>query len=246
MKLFGLIGQSLQHSFSKIFFTEKFQQEPTYNNQYELFELAKIEEFPALIKKHEASLSGLNVTIPYKRAIIPYLEEIDKIAEQINAVNTIKFLSNGKLRGYNTDYYGFKTSIIKYNIQDKKALILGTGGASNAVRSVLSDLQISFLMVSRKKNDGCITYNDLIINPEWVESHQLIINATPLGTFPNIEDIPDLPYSRLSKSHILFDLVYNPKITAFMKKGIQAGSQVQNGYEMLVAQAEKSWEIWKS
>jgi len=246
MKLFGLIGKSLKHSFSQKYFSEKFQKGGILDVRYDLFELKDIEEFPTLIDRQRDSFSGLNVTIPYKKEVVAYLNELDAKAEKIGAVNTIKFLPNGRLKGYNTDYHGFKTSVTQWNLEDKKALVLGTGGASMAVRAVLSDLQIPFQMVSRKVSGEWITYDDLNSNPKWTTTHQLIINTTPLGTSPHIEGKPDLPYSMLSKDHLLFDLVYNPDITAFMKEGIQAGSQVKNGYDMLVHQAEKSWEIWNS
>ncbi len=245
MRKFGLIGKTLKHSFSGKYFAEKFEKENIDDCTYELFELSDISEFPKLITSHKGSLKGLNVTIPYKKEVMAYLDELDSIAERIGAVNVIKINSNGKLKGFNSDYYGFRSSLESWlGHTNLKALILGTGGASNAVRTTLEDLNIPYLYVSRSSGENRITYNDIKQNPEIISDHQLIINTTPLGTFPDIDQKADLPYSQLTSSHYLYDLVYNPEVTAFLAEGKSAGAKTQNGSDMLVLQAEKSWEIW--
>ncbi|RJE74668.1 MULTISPECIES: shikimate dehydrogenase [Reichenbachiella] len=244
MKLFGLIGKTLHYSFSKNYFTEKYQKENIPNCEYELFELEQINEFPKLLAQHTGTLSGLNVTIPYKLEVMQYLDEIDSHAAAIQAVNTIKFMPDGKLKGYNTDYYGFKSSIEDWDLKGKKALVLGTGGASKAIKKALEDLNIPYLMVSRTASTDCISYDQLSETPETLKEHHLIINTTPLGTYPDVSDKANLPYQSLTPEHRLFDLVYNPETTAFMQEGLNAGALVKNGYKMLVGQAEKAWEIW--
>ena len=246
MRKFGLIGYPLSHSFSKKYFLEKFKKEQITDTAYDLFPLVTIEEFPDLIKS-EPNLVGLNVTIPYKELVIPFLDELDEKAESIGAVNTIT-IKNGVLKGYNTDYYGFKTSLIKLigaKPMPEKALILGTGGASKAVKAVLDDLEIQNLSVSRHPNEYQLSYNELRTSTlQHIKNSTLIINTTPLGMSPNLNSIPDLPYNQLTKNHLLFDLVYNPLITPFMQKGIDKKCWVKNGLEMLHGQAEKAWEIW--
>ncbi|WP_109830379.1 shikimate dehydrogenase family protein [Reichenbachiella versicolor] len=245
MRQFGLIGKTLKHSFSKNYFSNKFIKENIEGCNYELFELPTIQSFPKLIEDYKNSLLGLNVTIPYKLDVMEYLDELDSNAKSIGAVNTIKVLSNGKLKGYNTDYLGFKNSLKEnWELKNKKALILGTGGASNAVKCALGDLQIDYLMVSRSAKGDIIDYESIMKNPEIIEDHKLIVNTTPLGTFPNVEDKPQLPYSSITENHLLFDLVYNPEVTAFMKEGLKLNAKVKNGYNMLVGQAEASWKIW--
>ena len=248
MKKFGLIGYPLSHSFSKKYFSEKFEKEDIKDCQYELYPLASIEEMPGLLAS-EPELVGLNVTIPYKEQVIPFLDELDPKAEAIGAVNTI-VIENGKLKGYNTDYYGFKDSLVKLvgtQAMPEKALILGTGGASKAVKATLVDLGIDFQFVSRSSAKGQLTYEDLSTSThEHFKTSRLIINTTPLGTSPNVDQLPGLPYEQLTADHYLYDLVYNPLITAFMKKGIDAGCWVKNGLEMLHGQAEKAWEIWSN
>lgn len=242
MRQFGLIGFPLSHSFSKKYFTEKFQKEGISNASYELFPLEAVESLPQLLEQHP-EVEGLNVTIPHKQAIIPLLDELDSSAEKVGAVNVIR-ISNGKKVGFNSDYYGFKASLEKFLTNSvSKALVLGSGGASKAVCSALNDLKIEFQIVSRSAEKGT-TYQYLYENPDVLRRHKLIINTTPLGTYPSIESKPDLPYEQLGQDHFLFDLVYNPSETAFMKEGIKVGASVINGYEMLVLQAEKSWEIW--
>lgn len=245
MKQFGLIGRTLKHSFSKNYFSEKYTKENISNCQYDLFELATIEEFPNLIEKYKSTLAGLNVTIPYKLEVMQYLDELDPNAQAINAVNTIKVLADGQLKGFNTDYYGFKNSLEDgWNLKNVKALILGTGGASNAVKKVLEDLDIPYQMVSRTAKGETIDYQTITDNKEIITEHQLIINSTPLGTYPDVEQKPNIPYSSLTEKHLLFDLVYNPETTTFMQEGLKQHAKVKNGYAMLVGQAEAAWKIW--
>lgn len=244
MKRYGLIGFPLTHSFSKKYFSEKFAREEI-QSAYDNFEIDDINLLPEVIKQN-TDLIGLNVTIPYKEKVIPYLDELDPSAKQIAAVNTIKIKRTGEdihLTGYNTDTFGFKHSVIPSLTPDhKKALILGTGGASKAIKFVLNELSIPFRVVSRKASENILSYKEL--NKDILDDHQLIINCTPLGTFPNTEDCPDIPYQFLGKKHVLYDLVYNPETTLFMKHGLATGSKVKNGYEMLVLQAIRSYEIW--
>ncbi len=242
MKQFGLIGETLVHSFSADFFTKKFKAENIDAN-YKLYELKNLEtEFPLLLK-NTSNLCGLNVTIPYKQRIFPFLDKIDADAEEIGAVNVIKF-SNGKLIGYNTDVVGFEMSLTKHLLpHHTKALILGTGGASKAVAFVLQKLGIEFTFVSRTKANDNYTYNEL--NEETIKEHLLIINASPVGTYPRTEDAPNIPYLHLSTKHYLFDLIYNPNQTLFLKRGAERGCITQNGLEMLHGQAIAAWKIWQ-
>lgn len=247
MRKFGLIGFPLSHSFSKKYFTEKFEKEGIENATYELFPIESIEQLPALIAS-EPNLIGLNVTIPYKELVLPFLDELDAKAEAIGAVNTIT-IREGKLKGYNTDYYGFKSSLTQWlgaNPLPEKAFILGTGGASKAVKASLEDLDIPYQFVSRTASLGQLTYKELNETGLNDTRSTLIINTTPLGTSPNTDQLPDLPYEQLSSDDYLFDLVYNPLVTAFMQKGIEARCWVKNGLEMLHGQAEKAWEVWNS
>ncbi len=241
MKTYGLIGYPLEHSFSGKYFAEKFDKENIKNCEYRLFPIETIYEFEDL-KKQE--IAGLNVTIPYKEQIIPYLDELDEHAKAIGAVNVIQF-KNGKTIGYNSDYYGFKDSLLNFlpNEFKSKALVLGTGGASKAIKQVLIDLSIPFKVVSRKEGFD-FTYEELNSKPEILQDFHLIINTTPLGTYPKVEEKPDLPYEVINENHYFYDLVYNPSKTAFMKTGVVQGAKTINGLEMLVVQAEKSWKIW--
>jgi shikimate dehydrogenase len=244
IRQFGLIGYPLGHSFSKGYFSQKFKAENITNAQYNNYPLEQIIEFESLLEKG-GQLSGLNVTIPYKEQIIPFLDELDDKALAIGAVNTIRF-QEGKTIGYNTDVYGFVESLaplLKSNNQ-MKALILGTGGASKAVAFGLQELDIPFLFVSGSKKEHTISYEAL--NFETVASHQLIVNTTPLGMFPNVNQCPPIAYGAISSEHILYDLVYNPEETLFLKRGKQQGATIKNGLEMLHLQAEKAWEIWNS
>ncbi len=245
MKKFGLIGYPLTHSFSKKYFSNKFDKEGISNCKYELFPLERIEDLSLLLKQ-EPNLIGLNVTLPYKEQVLPYLNEIDDSAATIGAVNTIK-IKNNQLAGFNTDTFGFEESLNRFIAENdlsgiENALILGSGGASKAVKYVLDRLNISYKLVSRNVKKGDFCYNDL--NKSVLSSTQLIINTTPLGTFPNTDSFPDIPYEYLNSSHLLFDLVYNPEKTVFLKKGASRGAYIKNGLEMLVGQAEQSWKIW--
>lgn len=245
MRLFGLIGCPLGHSFSKKYFSEKFRSESITDARYELFELKTVSEITRIFDK--PGLRGLNVTIPYKEQVQPFLDKLDGSAVKIGAVNVIRIEDDGKKTGYNSDYYGFLYAL-KGWIPDTtglKALVLGTGGSSHAVCAVLEDLQIDFQMVSRSADKG-ITYDQLKQDRKHIKEHRLIINATPLGMSPNTASCPDLPFDWLTAKHRLFDLVYNPEETTFMKRGEKSGALSKNGYEMLVLQAEKSWEIWNS
>jgi len=246
VKIYGLIGKSLQHSFSKKYFENKFSTENIIDCNYELFELDTVNELELLIKdtKH---LVGLNVTIPYKETVINVVDDIDDIAKEIGAINTIQIDSKTKkTKGYNTDYLGFKNSLKPFlENTHERALILGTGGVSKAVNYALKNLNIDCLFVSRnpKTNDE-ISYND--VNEYVIKHHQIIINTSPLGTYPNINTFPELPYQQLTNNHLLYDLVYNPEETLFLKYGKERGCITINGLQMLKIQAEKSWEIWNS
>ncbi len=238
--MYGLIGKKLAHSFSAKYFDEKFKKE-NINADYRLFEIEDINRLPELLQKH-STLKGLNVTIPYKEKVIPLLDEVQKDAQEINAVNCIK-IENGKLIGYNTDYIGFIESIKLFPaIKDYKALILGTGGAAKAIVYALEILGIEWSLVSSSQKTNSYQYEEL--NKQIIDTHCLIVNTTPLGMFPNLEEYPKIPYQYLSKNHILYDLIYNPEITRFMQFGKENNATVINGYAMLVAQAEESWKIW--
>ena len=238
-KIYGLIGKNISYSFSREYFSNKFKTEKI-SSKYLNFDLIDINQIYKLTK--EFNLSGLNVTIPYKESILQFLDETDSKAKQIGAVNTIKFFKN-KMIGYNTDYIGFKKSlqnISNINIP-KNALILGTGGASKAVKFALSELGIGFKTVSRAKNNADYTYQEI---DKYIIDKKLIINCSPVGTFPNIKDSPKIPYQYLTSENFLYDLVYNPDKTLFLKKGDEIGCFTKNGVEMLKIQAEKAWEIW--
>lgn len=240
--VYGLIGYPLSHSFSPGYFKEKFAK-VEIDAVYRLFPLANIKELPQLLAKYP-SLSGLNVTIPYKEQVIPFLDDIDNAAKAIGAVNCIK-ISNGQLKGYNTDVIGFEHSLAPLlQPQHTKALVLGTGGAAKAVAYVLGKLNINYQLVSSSDKTGTIAYRD--ISTDTIEEHKLIINTTPLGMHPNTDACPDIPYSALGETHLLYDLIYNPEETTFLKKGNAQGATTKNGYEMLVLQAEASWDIWNN
>jgi shikimate dehydrogenase len=249
MKTYGLIGHRLGYSFSRNFFTEKFTRENRPDCEYVNFELDNIEEFPGVFEQGK-DICGLNCTIPYKQQILQFLDEIEPEAAQIGAVNTVKItFENGKrfLKGFNTDLYGFENSL-KPMLDEKhrKALILGTGGASKAIKYALNKLGIEYISASIEETlfDNEIRYNQ--INEELLKDYLIIINATPIGTFPNVDKCPDIPYHTISPDHILFDLVYNPEETLFLKKGKDQGAKTKNGLEMLHLQAIRAWEIWKS
>jgi shikimate dehydrogenase len=245
MREFGVIGITLKHSFSPKYFAEKFEKEGIKDASYHPFEIHSIGDIQSLLQK--PNIKGLNVTLPYKEQVLPYLTSIDNAAAKIGAVNTIK-VENGEATGYNTDYYGFKISLENWigtaKLSEIKALVLGSGGASKAVVAALTDLQIPYLYVSSSNKEGAISYND--ITKEVLNEYQLVINTTPLGMFPNVDEAPAIPYQYLTESHYLYDLIYNPEVTKFLKNGEEAGAQTINGYEMLVIQAEKSWEIWNA
>lgn len=241
-KQFGLIGRNIDYSFSKGYFTEKFSKEPFQDCEYLNFDLATIEDFTYIITKNP-NLKGLNITIPYKQAIIPYLNKLSQKAAKIGAVNVIRFTKKGKLKGYNSDCYGFKKALEPLlQPHHKKALILGTGGAAQAVAFALEELNILYTFVSREATENTIDYNRL--NITTFDNYQIIINCTPLGTSPNTKEFPQIPYEFFTEKHIAFDLIYNPSETQFLKKAKKKGAITKNGMEMLVFQAEKSWEIW--
>jgi len=241
MRLFGLIGYPLSHSFSKKYFTEKFEREKLTDCRYELFPITSIDELKKVLDQHP-DLYGLNITIPYKEQVIPFLDETDEVVEKIGACNCIS-IENRKLKGFNTDVTGFEISLkTKLKPHHKKALILGTGGAAKAVEYVLEKLGIDFKYVSRKPSCNNFSYEQL--TPAIISEHTLIINTTPLGMYPGINEAPTIPYESLTDQHYLFDLVYNPEKTLFLQKGEARGAVIKNGYEMLLIQAEESWKIW--
>ena len=240
MTTYGLIGRKLDHSFSRTYFNTKFRNEKL-DHEYLNFELDLIEDFEAVLLSHP-KIKGVSITTPYKEEAIAICHKLTKDAKNIGAVNCLQLIDN-EIIGHNTDWQGFKKSLLgflpkNYNME---ALVLGTGGASKAVGFTLTELKIPFKTVSSSKL-GDLNYDDL--GEKQITEHQLIINATPLGTFPNIEAKPNIPYKYLTESHYLFDLVYNPSETAFMKAGMQKNCSVRNGYDMLVNQAEESWRIW--
>lgn len=245
MKRYGLLGYPLTHSFSKRYFTEKFETEKI-ESTYENFEIDNINKFPDVIKNNP-EIVGLNVTIPYKEQVIPFLDDLNDSAREIGAVNTIKVKrtdSGVYLKGFNTDTYGFESSLKPFlKEHHKKALILGTGGASKALKYVLSKLGIEYISASIEKlKENEIRYED--IDEKMMNERHVIINATPLGTYPKVDTFPNIPYEFISEKHLLFDLVYNPEVTQFLQKGLDRGATIKNGYEMLLQQANKSYEIW--
>ena len=246
MKKYGLLGYPLGHSFSRNYFNQKFEAE-RIDAEYLNFEIPEIKEIKNVIKENP-ELNGLNVTIPYKEQVIPYLDDLDEDARLIGAVNVIKF-SKGlfgkvKLKGYNSDIIGFKQSIEPLlKEHHRKALILGTGGASKAVFQGLKQLGVASTFVSRKAKEYCITYEE--ITPKVMEQYTVIVNTTPLRMYPNVNACPDIPYDLLTSDHLLYDLLYNPDETLFMRKGKEKGAVVKNGLEMLLLQAFAAWEIWQ-
>lgn len=239
---FGLLGRNISYSFSKGYFTEKFSKEHFEGCTYENFDIQEINAFTEL-KENNTDLNGLNVTIPYKEAVIPFLDKLSKNAAQIGAVNTIKFTKKGKLKGYNTDFYGFKKSLEPLlEPHHKKALILGTGGASKGVAFALDQLDITYTFVSREAKENCIDYS--LINATTFDNYQIIINCTPVGTSPNVDLFPLIPYEFFTEKHIAYDLIYNPAETQFLSKAKAQGAQIKNGLDMLIFQAEKAWKIW--
>lgn len=245
-KVFGLIGLTVSHSFSKTYFDEKFFRDELRDHRYELFPLDKIEDLETLIQETKG-LTGLNVTIPYKEAVIKFLDEVHPDAKKIGAVNVVKF-KEGKRSGFNTDSIAFQETLEKWLPKGKKfkALVLGTGGSSKAVQVALKKLGIKFKLVSRDKNQGDYTYEDLQKKPSIISDSLLLINTTPLGMHPNTDAMPPISYEHITKDHYVYDLIYNPARTMFIQKAEMRGAAFKNGLEMLHIQAEKSWDIWNS
>ncbi len=259
MKLFGLIGYPLSHSFSKKFFTEKFEKQHITETEYHLFPIEHISQLPALLNKHP-NLCGLNITIPYKLQVMKYLDWVEEDAKHAGAVNCIRITAespvtaafsgevgirghNFRLEGFNTDMYGFEMSLrALLKSHHHRALVLGDGGAAQAIKCVLDNLNIEYKVVTRRAVEGNLLFKEL--TPRHIEEYPLIINTTPLGTAPNVDECPPIPYEAITHRNLLYDLVYNPEKTLFLKKGEEHGAVIKNGYEMLVLQAEKSWEIW--
>ncbi len=242
MRKFGLIGEHLPHSFSGKYFASKFESEGITGCDYSLYELPVIDDLQSLMKS-TPELEGFNVTIPYKQQVMRFLTKLSPEAEAIGAVNCVK-IEGDNLTGYNTDIIGFRSSLLDLldGAKVDHALILGTGGAALAVEYILRELKIEYSVVSRSAGENCITYND--ITKEVIEANKLIINATPLGTFPNVDSMPDIPYEYISGGHFLYDLVYNPPLTKFLQNGELRGAKICNGNAMLIAQAEAAWAIW--
>ncbi|GAA5219657.1 shikimate dehydrogenase family protein [Membranihabitans marinus] len=242
MKNLVLLGKKLGHTFSPSYFQNKFETEGIQGFDYSTLELDDIKKLPQALADNP-SIIGFNVTIPYKQAVIPFLDELDVTSEAIGAVNTVQRF-DGKLKGYNTDVIGFEQTLMawKPTCVQSKALVLGTGGASKAVKYVLEKHQIPYYMVSSSGQAGALSYEEL--TAEVLRDHLLIVNTTPLGMYPKVETAPNLNYDLLTEDHCLYDLVYNPAETTFMIKGREQGASVKNGYDMLVAQAEASWQIW--
>ncbi|OOG70692.1 shikimate dehydrogenase [Algoriphagus sp. A40] len=245
MRKFGLIGYPLTHSFSKKYFSAKFEKESIWDCQFDLYEIPQIGDFEKVLAENP-DLEGMSVTIPYKQEVIPFLDELDLACAEIGAVNCIQ-IRDGKRRGFNTDYIGFKNSLTSW-LGDilPNALVLGTGGASKAVKVALRDLGVEFLAVSRSKGENQISYSELANEPDFLKKYRLIINTTPLGTFPKTEEMPEIPVEMLNESHRVYDLVYNPAETMLMKACLEKGGKAKNGMDMLVLQAEAAWTIWNS
>lgn len=238
---FGLIGKNIDYSFSRQYFNEKFKRK-NLTSTYVNFDIENITQFPIILQQNK-NLKGMNVTIPYKETILPYLDVLSPEAKSIGAVNTIKVTKQGQLIGFNTDFYGFQKALqpFLHNLS-KTALILGTGGASKAIEYALQQWDFKYKKVSRTPEQDEISYEDL--DKETIQSHMVIINTTPLGTYPNVDTYPILPYQFLTKKHLLFDLTYNPEQTRFLKLGMQYHTKICNGLPMLIEQAEQAWKIW--
>lgn len=244
-KHFGLIGKHLSHSFSKSYFAEKFNALKLTNYSYVDFEFQDESELADFLLDAVYKLDGFNVTIPYKECIIPYLDELHEIADSVQVVNTVKIVNN-KLIGYNTDIYGFLQAYSScLHSAQKKALLLGTGGASKSVAFALQSLGLTVTFVSRNSvQTGVLSYSE--INNETIQSHQIVVNCTPVGTFPNTDEYPNIPYEYLTKNHTVLDLIYNPTETLFLNKAKEKGATTKNGLLMLQFQADKAWEIWNT
>jgi shikimate dehydrogenase len=245
-KKFGLIGATVSHSFSKVYFDEKFFREGLRDYHYDLYPLNSIEDLKKLLAENP-ELYGLNVTIPYKEKVFKFLSDVDADAKRIGAVNVIK-ISDGKLKGFNTDSDAFRETLEKWfpKEKDSKALILGTGGSSKAVQEALNKLKINFEIVSREEGKGNHTYASLEKNPKVLSSANLIINTTPLGMSPDTNSVPPISYELLTADHYVYDLIYNPARTLFLQKSEMRGAKIKNGLEMLQVQAEKAWAIWNN
>jgi shikimate dehydrogenase len=245
-KVFGLIGQTVSHSFSKAYFDEKFFREGLRDHHYELFPLNNIKEIETLINDTKG-LTGLNVTLPYKEQVISFLDEVDPEAKRIGAVNVIK-IKDGKRKGYNTDSDAFFETIEKWLPKDKKfkAVILGSGGSSKAVQEALTKLNLTFKIVSREAGKGDLTYEQLKKDPKIMAESLLVINTTPLGMHPKTDNMPPIDYEQIGNEHFVYDLIYNPARTMFLQKAEIRGATIKNGLEMLHVQAEKSWRIWNN
>lgn len=244
MKTFALVGRNISYSFSRRYFAEKFAQEKITDCEYINFDIPAIEALSVLIRA-TPTLAGMSVTIPYKETVLPLLDQQSEELVAIKACNTIKILPSGQLKGYNTDYIGFRDSLVPYlKPHHNRALILGTGGASKAVAFALSQLGIPYQLVSREASAVVLSYHEL--TKEVIQSHPLIVNTTPLGTSPKTEEFPPIPYQWITREHLLYDLIYNPEKTTFLAKGELQGAAILNGYPMLVLQAEAAWKIWNS
>ncbi|MFC3416402.1 shikimate dehydrogenase family protein [Algoriphagus hitonicola] len=245
MRKFGLIGFPLGHSFSKKYFDAKFETAGIKDCRFDLYEIPEVEEFEKIVGQNPG-LEGLSVTIPYKQTVISFLDRLDPACEKIGAVNCIR-VKDGIKTGYNTDYIGFKQSLLHWlGHQIPPALVLGTGGASKAVKQALTDLDVDFLSVSRNPASGLVTYDALAEDPSLMENYPLIINTTPLGTYPKTNEMADIPVSQLHSGHRVYDLVYNPAVTLLMQTCIDRGGKAKNGQDMLELQAEAAWKIWNS
>jgi len=241
MDKYGLVGRDISYSFSKNYFENKFTEEEI-SAKYQNYDLPNLADFREIVA-HEKNLKGINVTIPYKQSILPFLDQLDEQAAKIGAINTIQ-IKNKKLVGYNTDCFGFMKSLFPLlEKQHKEALILGTGGAAKAVAHALRSLGIAYTFVSRNPTKNDLSYQQ--VNEEILSNKFLIINCTPLGTFPNVEEAPNIPYEFLGRRHLLYDLIYNPSLTTFLANGKNKGCKLYNGQKMLEYQAERSWEIWQ-
>jgi shikimate dehydrogenase len=251
MRTFGLIGFPLSHSFSQKYFSEKFRRENISDAEFKNFPLENIKDFPNLIESNP-SLCGLSVTIPHKQSVMKFLDEIDDVAKEAGAVNCIRVSPMSDVRrptliGFNTDIFGFEKSLLPLlKSHHTKALILGSGGGAKAVKYVLKKSGVEYVFVSRSQKPAASSYSYNDLDNEIISSHTLIINTTPLGMFPDVDSFPAIPYEYLTEKHLLYDLVYNPQETLFLKKGKEKGAQVKNGLEMLQLQADKAWEIWNS
>ncbi|GMQ30038.1 shikimate dehydrogenase [Algoriphagus confluentis] len=245
MRKFGLIGYPLGHSFSKKYFTAKFENENMADCQFELYEIPQIGDFPRVLEENP-ELEGMAVTIPYKEQVMAFLDELDPACQAIGAVNCIR-IREGKKKGFNTDYVGFKHSLQAWlENQIPPAMVLGTGGASKAVKKALEDLGVEYLSVSRSPGEHTLSYQQLQSESGLLSTYPLLINTTPLGTFPKVEGIPDLPLDQLTASNLVYDLVYNPPITRLMQECLDRGGKAKNGQDMLELQAEAAWKIWNS